>query len=68
MVQIAYTPYVNAKMIPVEILRGIRGGGMKKSSEGGEFNYDTFDCKNFSKCYNVPPPSPTTTIIIIINK
>jgi hypothetical protein len=28
--------YVNAKMIPVETIPGIRGGGMKESS-GGEY-------------------------------
>jgi hypothetical protein len=35
--------YVNAKMIPVETVPGIRGGGMKKSSGGGEFKYNIFD-------------------------
>jgi hypothetical protein len=35
--------YVNAKMIPVETVPGIRGGGMKQSSGGGEFNYGIFD-------------------------
>jgi hypothetical protein len=32
--------YVNAKMIPVETVPGIRGVGMKESSGGGEFKYD----------------------------
>jgi hypothetical protein len=31
--------YVNAKMMPVEIVLGIRGGMV----EGGEFKYDIFD-------------------------
>jgi hypothetical protein len=34
---------VNAKMIPVEIAPGIRGGGWRRAVEGGEFKYDTFD-------------------------
>jgi hypothetical protein len=29
--------YINAKMIPAESVPGIRGGGMKGSSKGGEF-------------------------------
>jgi hypothetical protein len=35
--------YVNAKVIPVETIPGIRGGGMKEGSGGGEFKYHTFD-------------------------
>jgi hypothetical protein len=35
--------YVNAKMIPVQTVSGIGGGGMKESSGGGEFKYDIFD-------------------------
>jgi hypothetical protein len=36
--------YVNAKMIPVETVPGIRGGGqIKESGRGGEFKYDIFD-------------------------
>jgi hypothetical protein len=35
--------YVNAKMIPVETVPGIGGGGMKESSGGDEFKYDIFD-------------------------
>jgi hypothetical protein len=31
--------YVNAKMIPVETVPGIRGGWIKESGEG-EFKYD----------------------------
>jgi hypothetical protein len=30
-----------------------REGRIKNNDGGGEFNYDT--CKNFCKCYNVPP-------------
>jgi hypothetical protein len=33
----------NAKMIPVETLLGIGGGGMKESSRGGEFKYNIFN-------------------------
>jgi hypothetical protein len=35
--------YVNANMIPVESVPGIREGGMKNRSGGGEFKYDIFD-------------------------
>jgi hypothetical protein len=35
--------YVNAKVIPVEIVPGIRGEGMKESSGGGEFKYSIFE-------------------------
>jgi hypothetical protein len=35
--------YVNAKMIPVETVPGIRDKGMKESSGGGEFKYDILD-------------------------
>jgi hypothetical protein len=35
--------YINAKMIPVETVPGIRGGEMKENSGGGKFKYDTFD-------------------------
>jgi hypothetical protein len=34
---------VNAKMTPVEAVPGIRQGGMKESSEQGEFKYDVVD-------------------------
>jgi hypothetical protein len=35
--------YVNAKMTPVEIDPGIRGGGVGERSGGGEFKYDISD-------------------------
>jgi hypothetical protein len=35
--------YVNAKMIPVETVPGIRRGEMQKSSGGGEPKSDIFD-------------------------
>jgi hypothetical protein len=35
--------YVNAKMIHVETVPGIRRGRMKESSREGEFKYDIFD-------------------------
>jgi hypothetical protein len=34
---------VNVKMIHVETVPGIRGGGLNDSVGGGEFKYDTFD-------------------------
>jgi hypothetical protein len=35
--------YVNARVIPVETVSGIRVGRMKESSGRGEFKYDVFD-------------------------
>jgi hypothetical protein len=35
--------YVNAKMISVETVPGIRRGGVWENSGGGEFKYDIFD-------------------------
>jgi hypothetical protein len=35
--------HVNAKMIPVETVPGIRGGGMGENRGDGEFRYDIFD-------------------------
>jgi hypothetical protein len=52
--------YVNAKMIPVETIPGIGGGGIKKIWE--ELNSSVIyltHCKNLCKCHNVPLPSTT---------
>jgi hypothetical protein len=35
--------YVNAKIISVETVPRIRGGGMGERSGRGEFKYDVFD-------------------------
>jgi hypothetical protein len=35
--------YVNAKMLPVEIISGMGGWVIKDSGRGGEFKYDVFD-------------------------
>jgi hypothetical protein len=35
--------YVNAKLIPVETVQGIRGRGMGENSARGQFKYDIFD-------------------------
>jgi hypothetical protein len=35
--------YVNAKMIPVEVIPGIRRGRTKETNGGGEFKSDMFD-------------------------
>jgi hypothetical protein len=35
--------YVNAKIILVETVSGIREGGKKECSGGGEFKYDIVD-------------------------
>jgi hypothetical protein len=32
--------YVNGKMIPVETISGMRGGGIKENGGGGEFKHD----------------------------
>jgi hypothetical protein len=49
--------YVNVKMIHVENIPGMQGGGIKESSEFSMI-YLIY-CKNFCKCHNVPPPSTT---------
>jgi hypothetical protein len=35
--------YVNAKMIPVETVSGIKGGGIGERSTGSEFKNNIFD-------------------------
>jgi hypothetical protein len=35
--------YVNAKVVSVETVPGIWGGGIKERGGGGEFKYDIFD-------------------------
>jgi hypothetical protein len=40
-------------MRPVETIPGMEGGERKENDGGGEFNYEY--CKNFHKCYNIPP-------------
>jgi hypothetical protein len=35
--------YVNGKMIPVETVPGMGGGGIKENGRGGEFKYDISD-------------------------
>jgi hypothetical protein len=57
--------YVNAKMTPVETVPRMGGRGMKESSGGGNPGMIyLIHCKNLSKCYNVPPLSTTTTVIV----
>jgi hypothetical protein len=52
--------YVNAKMIPVETVPGIRGGGWRREVEGVNSSLIyLIHCKNLHKCYNVPIPSTT---------
>jgi hypothetical protein len=55
--------YVNAKMIPVETVPGIRERGMgERSREWGDSSIIyLIHCKSLCKCYSVSPPS--TTII-----
>jgi hypothetical protein len=35
--------YVNVNTIPLEIIPGMGGGGIKESGGGGEFKHDIFD-------------------------
>jgi hypothetical protein len=35
--------YVNAKLIPVEMVLGIRGGGLGERRAGEKFKFDVFD-------------------------
>jgi hypothetical protein len=50
--------YANAKMIPVETIPGIRGGGIKERDKGVNLSMIYLvHCKNLCKCHNVPPPS-----------
>jgi hypothetical protein len=52
--------YVNAKMIPVESIPGMRGGRWKRAEEGVNSSMIyLIHCKNFCKCHNVPSPSIT---------
>jgi hypothetical protein len=52
--------YVNAKVIPVETVAGIRGKDMKRAVEGVNSNMICLiHYKNLCKCYNVAPPSET---------
>jgi hypothetical protein len=51
--------YVNAKIIPVETVLGIREGD-ERAVEGVNSNMRCLiHCKNLCKCHNVLPPSPT---------
>jgi hypothetical protein len=57
--------YVNVKLVPVETIPGMGGGGNKGEGVNSSMIY-LIHCKNFWKCYNVP--SPRTTIKIIFKK
>jgi hypothetical protein len=35
--------YLNIKMIPVETILGMEGGGMLENNGGSKFKYDIFD-------------------------
>jgi hypothetical protein len=49
--------YVNAKLMPIEIIPGI-GGGINEPCRGMNSNVIyLINCKNFCKCHNVPPSS-----------
>jgi hypothetical protein len=54
--------YVNAKMIPVETVPGIRGRGMKENSGVNSNMIYLIYCKNLCKCYSVSPLSTTIKI------
>jgi hypothetical protein len=49
--------YENAKMIPVETIPGMGGGGQRRMMEGVDSTMKY--CKNFCKSHNVPSPSTT---------
>jgi hypothetical protein len=50
--------YANAKMITVETIPGIRGGGRGEKNGGGNSNVIyLIHCKSLCKYYHVPPPS-----------
>jgi hypothetical protein len=42
-VQILIHMYLNIKMIPVETILGMEGGGMLENSGGSKFKYNIFD-------------------------
>jgi hypothetical protein len=54
--------YVNAKMIPVKLFQewgcvwGIKGDPVEEVSSSMMY---LIHCKNFYKCYSVPPPNTT---------
>jgi hypothetical protein len=47
--------YINAKMIPVETISVMLGGGHKGESQGGVNSWVVYliHCKNFCKCHNI---------------
>jgi hypothetical protein len=51
--------YVNAKMIPIEIIPGIKGGRDKRRAVEGVNSSMIYliDCKNLHKCHGVPYPA-----------
>jgi hypothetical protein len=52
--------HVNAKMITVKTVSGIRGGRMRERSGRGKSSMIyLIHCKNLYKCYNVPIPCTT---------
>jgi hypothetical protein len=54
--------YINAKMIPVETVRGIRGGerGWRSAVEGINLGMIyLIHSKNLCQCYNIPPSGTT---------
>jgi hypothetical protein len=52
--------YINAKMIPVEIVPGFGEGGMKERSRRGNSSLICLiHCKNLCEYSNVLPPTKT---------
>jgi hypothetical protein len=50
--------YLNGKMIPIEMIPGIGGGGIKESGRGVNSSMICLIyCKNFCKFHNVPSPN-----------
>jgi hypothetical protein len=54
--------YINAKMILIVTVPGIRGEGVGDSGWWDSSMIYLIHCKNLYKCCNVPPPSTTIKI------
>jgi hypothetical protein len=57
--------YVNGKIILVETIPGMGRGRMVEGVNSSMIYL--IHCKNLCKCYNVPPPSTTTTKVPKVN-
>jgi hypothetical protein len=53
--------YVNMKLVTIETVPGIRGGGDRAVDGVNSSMIYLLYCRNFCKCYNIPPPSTIIT-------